>query len=499
MKTRRWRSWVAPLVLAVVLVIAAAIPVAAAAQGVRARDQAQDGAGLRAVRVTAATQNQVERKVIVRAGDPIVVGPEERVQTVVSIGGDVKIAGTVDESVVVIGGDLLLRATADVGRKMKDPDATVVVVNGKLTRQTGAQVAGKIEVVDIGNLGDVVAWAARNDGWQVFRPIGSFVGWLLCTVVILLLGLLAAAIMPGQIRAVGRQVARRPGGSLGWGALTVLLIVPLSIVLLMITVIGIIPAVGVLIVLPFFTVFVVTSVATFAAERLLGAQLKGNLMGAVAIGSVATSTVVQIPFLGFIILAAMTFIGTGAALIAWNRWRQERRLVREGGSPTTGGPGQGPGGAPQGVPPGAPSAEPQGVPPGVPPAFWYPAGAQSPGTPPQDVRPVDAPQQLAPPPYAQSPYAPPPIAQAPVGTHAYLHPQYGWVVYGPPAEAQTAAQPEVAELGTQVTPPDTQAEVPAAPAHGAETSMIGSEATDPDADAAADDVGAAGMPRDDVE
>ncbi len=521
MKTPRRKLWPVLVALTVVLAIAFVAVPAMAATGGHGQDKAKGAVQPHGTRVAATAQSQVQRQVIVEVGDPVVVGPHERVQTVVSIGGDVTIAGTVDESVIVIGGDVLLQATADVGGRMKNQDATMVIVNGELTRQTGAQVQGNIETIDIGNIGDVWEWASENGGWAAFRPIGSFIGWLVGTVVFLLLGLLAAAIMPGQIRAVERQVARRPGASLGWGALTVLLIVPLSIILLMITIIGIIPAVGVILVLPFFTIFVVTAVATFVVERLLGAQLKGNLMGAVAIASVATSTVVQIPFLGFLVLVAMTFIGTGAALIAWSQWRQGRRALREGGAPAGGpggapvgvGPGAGPGGHPQGapaVPPAAPYAAPAPEPaswqppyaqqPGGQPPYVPAQGAQPPYVPPQSAQPTYAQQT-----YAQSPYAPPPIAQAPVGTQAYLHPQYGWVVYGPPPEAQTAIQPPVVEPQTQVTEPQTQVtepetpvEEPAPPALESETGAAVPGTPGEGAGEAADDAGADEVPHDEV-
>ena len=100
------------------------------------------------------------------------------------------------------------------------------------TRATGAQVQGDVEIVDVGNVGDAVAWARERGDWSAFSPFASFAGWLVSTVIFLLFGLLAAALMPGQMRAVGRKVTSRPGASLGWGALNVIVIVPVSLIVL---------------------------------------------------------------------------------------------------------------------------------------------------------------------------------------------------------------------------------------------------------------------------
>ena len=301
----------------------------------------------------------MERQVIVEFGDPVVVQRGERVQTVVSIGGDVTVAGTVDQTVVAVGGDVTLRSTAKVGGEMTGQDAIVVVINGELTRATGAEVQGDIEIVDVGNVGDAWEWASERGGWSALSPFASFAGWLVTTVILLLFGLLAAALMPGQLRAVGRKVMTRPGASLGWGALNVIVIVPVSLVVLAVTIVGLIVAVPAAVVLLFLvTPFVTTAVGTAVVERLFGDRLKGNLMAAVAIAVVATSIVGRVPGLGFVVNVAMVFIGTGAAVMAWNAWRLERKALRSGGAPA-GGPAGGPYGAPGGAPQGPPYA-PQG-------------------------------------------------------------------------------------------------------------------------------------------
>ena len=286
-------------------------------------------------------QGDVQRQVIVEFGDPVFVASVDRVETVVSIGGDVTIAGTVDTSVVAVGGDVTLLPSAQVGPSNAN-DASVVVVNGELIRKPGATVNGGTRIVDVGNVGDMWSWASENGGRSAFGPIGSFITWLICTVVFLLLGLIAAAVMPGQLRAVERHLSLRPAASLGWGALTFVL-VPITFVVLAITIIGLLVVIPAAIALPFFTFFVVTAVGTYVVERLFATQLKGNLTLAVVIAVLATSLVVQIPVLGGIILFAMILMGTGAAMMALAEWRRRRKAARLAAAALGGPGGPGPG------------------------------------------------------------------------------------------------------------------------------------------------------------
>ena len=288
-------------------------------------------------------QTGVQRQAIVEVGDPVFVARDDTVDTVVSIGGDVTIAGTVKNTVVAVGGDVTLRPTAVVGTSVADPNASsIVVVNGEFRREPGAEVTGSIDTVDLGNVGDALSWAGRGETWRPLSAIGSFVTWLIFTVVFLLLGLLAAAVMPSQIRAIERHISLRPWASLGWGALT-FFVLPLAIIVTAITIIGLLIVIPTLFVLPLFTFFVVTSVGTFVVERLLATQLKGNLTLAVVIAVLATSLVQKIPVAGGLILFAMILIGTGAAVLALAEWRRGRKAARAAlaGGPAPVGPGPG--------------------------------------------------------------------------------------------------------------------------------------------------------------
>ena len=151
MKTRRKPRRFSVIALAAVLVAlvlglaAPAFGSSSAAQrqidrvAAKAERQAQQSALLVAVNA----QKNVQRQVIVEFGDPVNIARDDRVETVVSIGGDVTVAGTVDTTVVAVGGDVTLLPTAKVGPANGD-EASIVVINGELTRAAGAQVSGGV-------------------------------------------------------------------------------------------------------------------------------------------------------------------------------------------------------------------------------------------------------------------------------------------------------------------------------------------------------------------
>ena len=469
MKTQRKPRRLSVIALAatlVALVLGLAAPAfgsssAAQRQIDRVAAKAEQQAQRSAMLVAANAQKNVQRQVIVEFGDPVNVARGERVQTVVSIGGDVTVAGTVDEVVVAIGGDVTLLPTAKVGANMNNGNDSIVLINGELTRRPGAEVTGNVQTVDVGNAGDLWEWASKDGGWSALSPIGSFVAWLICTVVFLLLGLIAAVALPDQIRSIERHVATRPAASLGWGALTVIGTF-FALILITLTIVGALFTIPFgLIFLPFFTFFVVTAVGTFVIERLFAAQLKGNLVMAVAIAVVATSVIVQVPVAGFIVLVVMVFVGTGAAVLGYTEWRRKRKLMRAAAQPGQpqppqppygppplppyggpqgpqgpSGPSQGPYGpplqAPYGPPPQVPYGQPApgGAAPGSVPGAAALAGAAGPANVTGDQPPLYAPQV-----YAQPPALPQPYAQPPVSPQAYGQPPASPQPYGQPPQA----------------------------------------------------------------
>ncbi len=261
--------------------------------------------------------------VVVFGGNVVVNG--RVTDSVVAFGGDVTINGRVGTSTVAFGGDVTLGPNAVVGRALGTNDAALVLFGGNLTRAPGAQVNGQIQQFDGLNIGEAFGWIGRG---MLFSPLLglSFVGWLIQTAFFLVLALVAAALMPKQLKALQTQLARRPLAALGWGALTFFVAAPATLIVLVISVIGlllVLPYV-VFVLLAYF--FVTTGVAAFVAQRIIrGFGGKENLMLAVTLGVVGTTLVSRVPVVGPLILVAMMVLGAGAAILGVAEWRRARR------------------------------------------------------------------------------------------------------------------------------------------------------------------------------
>ncbi len=261
-------------------------------------------------------------------GDIVVEGSVG--SSVVAFGGDVTVSGSVGASVIAFGGDVRLLPGAAVGTSMKPSDDTVVLFGGKLTRDPAAQVTGKTAEYDNANWAKAASWFGGGVGRGIVRPWGGFtvLGWVIQAAIFLVLGLVAAALMPKQMRAVQRKLAEKTAASLGWGALAFFVIVPAVLVVLVISVVGLLLVLPYAVFLALFYFFVITSVGALVAGLLLkGTRHADNLVLAVVIGVLATTVVSKIPVAGFLVLVVMAVFGAGAAVLAYGEYRRARRAA----------------------------------------------------------------------------------------------------------------------------------------------------------------------------
>lgn len=261
-------------------------------------------------------------------GDVVVNGSVG--SSVVAFGGDVTVKGSVGASVVAFGGDVRLLPGSVVGTSMKASDKSVVLFGGKLTRDPSAQVTGATAVYDNANWAEAAGWFSNGVGKGLVQPWGglSFLGWVIQAAVFLVLGLVAAALLPKQMRAVQRKLAEKTAASLGWGALAFFVIAPAVLVVLVISVVGLLLVLPYAVFLALFYFFVITSVAALVAGLLLrGTRHADNLVLAVVLGVLATTVVSKIPVAGFIVLVAMAVFGAGAAVLAYGEHRRARRAA----------------------------------------------------------------------------------------------------------------------------------------------------------------------------
>jgi hypothetical protein len=303
-------------------------------------------------------EDQVYESVVTFGGEVDVRGTVEG--TVVAFGGDVTISGTVYEEVVVFGGNVVFEPTARIGTRLDPGEDGVIAFGGTVTEEPGSEITGGVIRIGGGDLGSAVGWAVGQGAQAPFSTFFSYGGWLISTLIFLILGLVAAALLPNQMRALGRHLSARPAGSLGWGALTFFIIVPVALVALVFSIVGLLMVIPGIFVLLLFYFFAVVSVGAMIAGRFVAGRVssRNELFLATAVGVVATSIVSVVPVLGGLLILAMMVFGTGAALLAIGEWRRRRRTAT----------------APA-VPPGAPLTPGGGQPP-QPPAAGQPAYQQ---------------------------------------------------------------------------------------------------------------------------
>jgi hypothetical protein len=242
--------------------------------------------------------------VIVINGDAIVDGTVTG--GLVVINGDATVNGSVDEEVVVINGSVTLGDTARVG-------GDVSLVRSDLTRAPGAVVEGTV--------------AERSEfGFGRAGAVFSFLVWLGFTIVVLLAGLLFAAVGGRQLTGAAALLTSSVGGTL-LGALLVWVGIPILAVLAFVTLVGIPLGFALLLFL-------------LPALWLLGYLVAGARLGtwlldlmhrpvaadhpylAVLLGLVVLQLVLWIPVLGGLIWVLAGVLGAGAlALLAWHAWQ----------------------------------------------------------------------------------------------------------------------------------------------------------------------------------
>jgi hypothetical protein len=266
---------------------------------------------------------------IVEFDQNITVPSGTTVDNVVVFGGSATIAGTVRDTVVGIGADVTLQPTAQVGTAGGAGDTSVVVVGGTLTSAPGATIVGDTTYEPLSAVRDAVS----SGFWEpIATPFAglSLIGWGGSTILLVLLGLLVAAVLPRQTRASEERIAGHFWSSLGWGALTAIVIVPLVTLALVVTIIGIlvaIPWVFAAVVVFLFGYLAFGAFLGRALLRVVGYR-RDNLMLAMTVGIIASQLIRLIPYAGAPLVSLMWMIGGGAAIASFFAWRRSNKEMR---------------------------------------------------------------------------------------------------------------------------------------------------------------------------
>jgi hypothetical protein len=258
---------------------------------------------------------------IFAVGHDVTVAPDDVANDAVAVGGDVIVAGTLRGSAVAVAGNVVLLPNALVL-------GNAISIGGRVDRQPGSVVRGHVYSKRFGLAGRAASALLGEPVWHPFRA-GTLVGWVASTILYALVAVLCTLFAPRQVTAVRDRVAQHPWASLGWGVLMALVIVPISSVLLLISVIGspvLIP--WLLVVVPVALFFGYTSMGAVLGSRLVGAARapRQRFLAAAVVGVVLLHCLRLIPYAGIAAWALVWITGFGAATMAtWTWWRSRRR------------------------------------------------------------------------------------------------------------------------------------------------------------------------------
>lgn len=214
---------------------------------------------------------------------------------VVAVFGNVDIYGEAGGDAVAVFGNIDLHDNATVS-------GDTVGVLGNVSKASGAVIKGE----STGTRGKV-----SNKSFDLIPSMGT--SSVIGIIISFIFSWLALIIMPDKVRIMADSCKYRIGRSIGIGVL-VFLVTILAIPILMITIIGIIPAI--FLILAFIPVAIIGHTAVYLA---LGQKVAAAVEGKnseyiqLLIGLVVVSAVEMIPVIGYIAMMTVFFIGLGVA------------------------------------------------------------------------------------------------------------------------------------------------------------------------------------------
>jgi hypothetical protein len=265
-------------------------------------------------------------RILFVAGGAIEVAAGEQADAVIVLGGDARIAGTVNSLLIVDGTATLTGATLQ----------TLAIVNGTADLAPGTTILGDVLQFDsdVDRAGGAVIGGEVKDIAGDVAAFGIFMGfaalaiWIGVGIATLIVGLLVAGLAARQTRAAADLIRREPGTTFLVGLLA-LIVPPILAVMAIATIIGIPAGFGLLFVAwpaVAFIGYIVAAIwlgewllsrrdGTARAERPYAAATLGLVVGFV-IGFVPLVTAILSIFgLGAVVLAAWRTLRSGGAAL----------------------------------------------------------------------------------------------------------------------------------------------------------------------------------------
>ncbi|MDX1953545.1 MAG: RDD family protein [Verrucomicrobiota bacterium] len=253
---------------------------------------------------------------------------EDLVESVVVIGGNFVLDGSVKRDVVVVAGTLKLNGevggslTAVASRIEAGPKAVVkqetILVGGPLQADPSAKMGDSTVVAEFaGPLAGLGDWV--REGAFMGRPLPLRVRWVwVASIFSLLLVLAASQLFPKPVALSIQALEVRPVASFFSGMVAVILLVPI-IVLLVVSVVGILAvpilACGVLLALLFGKAAVYQFVGRNIFEKIGQSFSTGPAVMLLA-GAALFYILYTVPVVGFLVYGLATVMALGAVMLA---------------------------------------------------------------------------------------------------------------------------------------------------------------------------------------
>ena len=246
---------------------------------------------------------------VARAADLVKIGEDASVpdgasyDNVVVIFGNINVDGVVSKDIVVVGGDITVGPTGKV-------NGDAVVVMGKLVKAPGAEVSKDVVAMPFGRSLCAGSCIIPILGFATLSAFGVFM-----IIGFLALLLFIAIVFTDKVGRASFYAEKKPFMSLLYGIIVAALIAPVT-TLLVISIVGI-PVVPLFFILVLLAVlFGYTSMCQLIGVKFFHLIKKPgkHMLWEVVVGFVIIGLIALIPFIGWMIKAALGLIGLGATL-----------------------------------------------------------------------------------------------------------------------------------------------------------------------------------------
>lgn len=244
---------------------------------------------------------------IFKIGEDLTIPARERVLKVLVLGGDAYVDGMVMRDVVAIGGSVFLGSHSRV-------NGDVTAVGGSIVKQEGAQVGGKLSTIQTPDLHPMTTMLSHWDLPAIMPQLLQFAS-IMHFIGLLFIAILVVAVMPDTVGHASTMVEHNLMGSIFWGVLTLIMIIPVGFMLL-ISLVGIV-------LIPLEIIFIVCCgmLGYIAAAYLVGKKVwlamkrpDQSIMFETLLGFVVLFAISWVPFLGWFILSILIFLGFGGVM-----------------------------------------------------------------------------------------------------------------------------------------------------------------------------------------